>query len=186
MRYYKAQIQACDFFTIETLFLQTVYVLFFIELQTRRVYIAGCTTHPDGPWVNQQARQMVWELEERPQAIHFLIHDRDNKFVTGFDTVFQSTGAHVIHTPFRAPNANAYAERSVRSVGRKCLNKLIILNQAHLRQVLNKYLTYYNGCRPHQGLDQHTPLPLQPMPSKDQVHSRAILGGIIHDHCRAA
>jgi hypothetical protein len=153
------QILACDFFTIETLFLQTVYVLFFIALQTRRVYFAGCTTHPNGQWVTQQAPQMVWQREEHQPSVHFLIHDRDSKFVAAFDTVFQSTDAPVIRTPFRAPNANAYAERWVRSVRRECLNKLIVLNQAHLRQVPHDYLTYYNSCRPHQRLDQHTPLP---------------------------
>ncbi len=81
MQHYKAQILACDFFTIETLFLQTVYILFFIELQTRRVYFAGCTTHPNGPWVTQQARQMIWQLEERQPSMHFLIRDRDGKFM---------------------------------------------------------------------------------------------------------
>lgn len=186
MQHYRAQILACDFFTIETLFLRTVYVLFFIELQTRRVYFAGCTTHPDGPWVTQQARQVVWQLEERQPSVHFLIHDRDSKFVAAFDTVFQSTGAHVIRTPFRAPNANAYAERWVRSVRRECLNKLIVLNQAHLRQVLHEYLTYYNTCRPHQGLDQQTPLPNLAGPSTGGVRSRPILGGLIYDHDRAA
>ncbi len=87
---------ACDFFTVDTLFLQTVYVLFFIELQTRRVYLAGCTRHPDAEWVTQQTRQMVWQLEDRDPAIHFLIHDRDTKFVTAFDTVFRSTRVKII------------------------------------------------------------------------------------------
>jgi transposase InsO family protein len=95
-------------------------------------------------------------------------------------------GAHAIRTPFRAPNANAYAERWVRSVQCECLNKLIILNQAHLRQVLHEYLSYYNSCRPHQGLDQHTPFASQPMPATRPVYSRPILDGIIHDHYRAA
>ena len=117
MQHYKAQLLACDFFTVDTLFLKTVYVLFFIELLTRRVYLAGCTNHPDAEWVTQQARQMVWQLEDRNPAIHFLIHDRDTKFVKAFDIVFRSTRAHIIRTPFRAPNANAYAERWVRRYG---------------------------------------------------------------------
>jgi len=81
---------------VDTFFLQTVYVLFFIELQTRRVYLAGCTSQPNTQWVTQQARQMVWQLEERHPTIHFLIHDRDSKFVTAFETVFKSTRAHII------------------------------------------------------------------------------------------
>jgi hypothetical protein len=106
--------------------------------------------------------------------------------VAAFDTVFQLMGASVIRAPFRAPNANAYAERWIHSVRREWLNKLISLNQAHLRQVLHKYLTYHNSYRPHQCLNQHTPLPHQPMPATGTVYSRPILEGIIHDHYRAA
>jgi putative transposase len=149
-------------------------VLLFIELQTRHVYLAGCTSHPKGAWVTQQARQIVWQLEDREPAIHFLIHDRDSKFVAAFDTVFQSTRAHIIRTPFRAPNANAYAERWVRSVRHECLNKLIIVNQAHLRQVLSEYVSYYNGSRPHQGLKQQSPIP-GPVPTLEgRVCSRPV------------
>jgi putative transposase len=186
MQHYKAQLLACDFFTVDTLFVRTVYVLFFIELQTRRVYLAGCTNHPDAEWVTQQARQMVWQLEDRDRVIKFLIHDRDTKFVTAFDTVFRSTRAHIIPTPFRAPNANAYAERWVRTVRHECLNKLIIVNQAHLRHVLSEYISYYNVARPHQGLDQQPPIPLPTPTFVGSVHSRPVLAGIIHDHYRAA
>ncbi len=167
---------------MDTLFLHTVYVLFFIELHTRRVYLAGCTTQPDSAWVTQQARQMVWQLEARQPAIHFLIHDRDTKFGAAFDTVFQSTRAHII----RAPNANAYAERWVRTVRQECLNKLFILNEAHLRRVLNEYIAYYNTARPHQGLEQHMPIP-GPVPARTGVVCcHPVLGGILHDYCRAA
>jgi putative transposase len=186
MQHYKAHLLACDFFTVETLFLETVYVLFFIELQTRRVYVAGCTSQPEAAWVTQQARQLVWQLEDRDPAIQFLIHDRDPKFVTAFDTVFQSTGAHIIRTPFRAPNANATAERWVRTVRNECLNKLIIVNQAHLRQVLNEYVTYYNLSRPHQGLDQQSPIMGPPPTLVGKICSRPVLEGIIYDHYRAA
>ena len=79
---------ACDFFTVETLFLKTMYVLFFIEAGSRRVHFAGCTAHPNGQWATQQARQMVWELEERPEPMRFLIHDNDSKFSEVFDTAF--------------------------------------------------------------------------------------------------
>jgi hypothetical protein len=186
MQHYKAQILACDFFTVDTLFLQTVYVLFFIELHTRRVYMAGCTTHPNAAWVTQQARQMVWQLEDRQPSIQFLIHDRDTKFVAAFDTVFQSTRAHIIRTPFRAPNANAYAERWVRTVRHECLNKLFILTESHLWQVLDEYVTYYNTWRPHQGLGQQTPIP-GPTPTRvGMVRNRPVLGGNIHDYYRAA
>ena len=111
MTHYKDQILVCDFFTIETPFLKTLYVLFFIDLGTRQVYYAGCTAHPNKAWVTQQARQMVWQLEEREMPMCFLIHDRDTKFTQSFDTVFRSEKLKIIRTPYRAPNANAFAER---------------------------------------------------------------------------
>jgi putative transposase len=111
MTHYRDQILACNFFTVETLFLQKIYVLFFIELSTRRVYVAGCMTAPTSAWVVQQARQLSWQLEGRTPAIHFLIHDHDSKFTAAFDTVFRGQAVYVILTPCRAPNANAVAER---------------------------------------------------------------------------
>lgn len=122
MTHYKEQLLACDFFTVETLFLKTIYVFFFIEVGTRRVHFAGCTPNPHGPWVSQQARQMVWELEEREPALRFLIRDNDTKFTVTFDTIFRSEDIDIIRTPFRAPNANAFAERWVRTVRDECLN----------------------------------------------------------------
>lgn len=102
---------ACDFFTVETAWLKIVYILFFIELGTRRVHFAGCTVHPDSASITQQARQMVWTLENREPSIRYLIHDRDTKFSTSFDTVFESEAIDIILTPYQTPNANAFAER---------------------------------------------------------------------------
>jgi transposase InsO family protein len=186
MSHYKDQILACDFFTVETLFLQTVYVLFFIELRTRRVYLAGCTTHPQSAWIAQQARQLSWALDERTPSIHFLIHDRDTKFTAAFDTMFRAEGVHVILTPFRAPNANAFAKRWFRTVHQECLDKLLIVNQTHLRSVLGEYVAYYNEVRPHQGLAQQPPLPRRLSSTEGPVCCRAVLGGILHDYYREA
>jgi hypothetical protein len=80
MTHYKEQILACNFFTVESIFLKTIYVLFFIELGTRRVHFAGCTTNPGGNWTAQQTRQLVWSLEEQMLNFRFLIHDRDSTF----------------------------------------------------------------------------------------------------------
>jgi transposase InsO family protein len=124
---------ACDFFTVETIMLRRYYVLFFIELGSRRVHLAGCTTNPTGGWVTQQARHLgftgVFE-----QA-RFLIHDRDSKFCAGFDEFFRSEGIRVIHTPVRAPQANACAERFVRTVRAECLDWLLIAGRSHLEHV---------------------------------------------------
>jgi transposase InsO family protein len=186
MTHYKDQVLACDFFTIETLFLQTVYVLFFIEVGSRRVHFASCTSHPNAAWVEQQARHMVWELEGRDPAIHFLIHDNDTSFTQAFDTVFRSEGIRVIHTPYHAPNANAYAERWVRTARDECLDKLLIINQAHLRRVMRAFIAYYNTARPHQGIDQRIPVPPTAPIDSGPVRCRAVLGGILHDYYREA
>jgi putative transposase len=187
MTHYKYQILACDFFTIETLFLKTLYVLFFIDLGTRQMYFAGCTEHPTKAWVTQQARQMVWQLEDRETPVRFLIHDRDTKFTQSFDTVFKSEKMKSIRTPYCAPNANAFAERWVRTVREECLDKLIIINQQRLRQVMMEYTTYYNMSRPHQGIEQHTPVPYsKPVDNSGPIVCHDVLGGIIHDYQRAA
>jgi putative transposase len=186
MTHYKDQLLACDFFTVETLFLQTLYVLFFIELGTRRIHIAGCTAYPNGAWVTQQGRQMVWRLEEHEMPMRFLIHDNDRKFTAAFDTVFASERITVIHTPFQAPNANAFAERWVRTIREECLDKMIILNDEHLRRVLREYTNYYNHARPHQGIAQRIPVPKTSQPRHGPIHCRKVLGGILHDYSRIA
>jgi putative transposase len=185
MQHYKEQILACDFFTVDTLFLKTVYVLFFIELSTRRVHFAGCTAHPASAWVTQQARQLIWTLDEEGRAMPFLIHDRDSKFTAAFNTVFQAERATILLTPYRAPNANAFAERWVSTVREECLNLLLIFNEAHLRRVLKEYIDYYNHARPHQGLKQQ--IPIQPsVIFSSEVRCRHVLAGLIHDYYRAA
>jgi putative transposase len=153
---------ACDFFTVETLFLKTLHVLFFLEVGTRRVHLAGCTAHPTAAWVTQQARQLAWTLQEAGASPRFLIHDRDAKFPPAFDTVFAAEGLQIVRTPYRAPNANAYAERWVRSARTECLDHLLIAGEAHLRRVLTEYVAFYNEARPHQGLAQQCPVALPP------------------------
>jgi putative transposase len=96
------QLLACDILTVETLCLKTLYVLFFIEIGTRRIHVAVCTLHPSTAWVAQQARQLVWKLQEEGRVKRFLLHDRDAKFSSSFDTVFASEGVAVVLTPYRA------------------------------------------------------------------------------------
>jgi transposase InsO family protein len=183
---HQQQLLACDFFTVETLRLQTLYVLFFIELGTRRVHLAGCTVHPTSAWVTQQARQLVWKLQEAGKTNRFLLHDRDAKFPASFDVVFASEGIEVVLTPFRAPNANAYAERWVRSVREECLDHLLILNERHLEHVLAEYCRYYNRARPHQGIEQLIPESPNHQPGQGPVQRRDLLGGLLHDYFRDA
>jgi putative transposase len=130
---------AVDFFTVETISLQRLYVLFFIELGSRRVHLSGCTANPTGAWATQQARQFAWTLQEQTERFRFLIRDRDSKFTRDFDAVFASEGIRVIKTPVRAPKANAITEPFVGTVRRECLDWLLIANRRHLEHVLRVY-----------------------------------------------
>jgi transposase InsO family protein len=130
--------------------------------------------------VSQQARQIVWTVDEHMPPLRLLIHDRDNKFLSSFDAVCAPQHIKIIRTPVLAPNANAYAERWVRTVREECLDKLIILNEAHLRRVIRDYVDYYNDSRPHQGIWQQTPGPQPPRTQAGAIHRRNVLG-IIND-----
>lgn len=182
--HYKDQILACDFFTVETIWFKTIYVLFFIELGTRQIHLAGCTPNPDQTWFAQQARQLVWNLKDDSRDVAFLIHDNDRKFTASFDTVFSSEGIEILHTPYRAPRANAFAERWIRSVREECLDHILILNESHLHRVLREYGEYYNHARPHQSLDQHFPISGPVSNNGGLIRRRDILGGVIHDYYR--
>jgi hypothetical protein len=130
---------------IESLFLQTIFVLFFIEVRTRKVYLAGCTTHPTAAWVTQQARNLAWPLQDGALPVQTLIHDRDGKYPPGFDVVFRGEGLEVTRTPPRCPQANGVAERWIRSAREECLDHLLIVNERHLYRVLSEYVTSYIG-----------------------------------------
>jgi putative transposase len=171
---------------VETLVLKTVYVLFCIELGSHRVHLAGCTSHPTAAWVTQQARQVGWGLPDGALAVRFLIRDRDTNFPAAFDTVFRSEGVTIVRTPYRAPNANAIAERWIRSAREECLDHLLILNEAYLRHVLQAYVAYYNRARPHQGLEQRTPIAPDRPCGDGQIRRRDVLGRLLHDYYREA
>jgi hypothetical protein len=163
-------------------------VLFFIELGSRRVHLAGVTVHPDGAWVTQQARNLLMG-ERRP--LPFLIRDRDAKFTRAFDNVFRSEGTEELITPVQAPNANAYAERWIRTVRAECLDWLLIVGRDHLEQVLRVYVERYNAHRPHRALGLQPPDPAvgPALRSKDppaRVHRRDLLGGLGHQYRGAA
>jgi len=180
---------ACDFFTVETISLRTLYVLMFIELHTRRVFVTRSTDHPDSLWVTQQARNLSMDLEGRAQALRFLIHDRDSKFSRLFDEVFRSEGTDVILTPVQAPNANAHAERWVRTARAECLDWTLILGRRHLDLVLRAYTEHYNRQRPHRALalavpeaEKGDPTPVDPR----EVRRRDVLGGLVREYHGAA
>jgi putative transposase len=156
---------ACDFFTVDTIWLRRLYVLFFIELGTRRVHLAGVTANPDGGWVAQQARNLMLVLGDQGRQVRFLLRDRDAKFTRSFDDVFRSEGAEVLRTPVQAPNANAYAERWIGTIRAECLDWLLIVGRGHLEQVLRVYAAHARrpcelATRGGDGVALDTPPPL--------------------------
>jgi putative transposase len=184
-------IVACDFFTVDTVLFRRLYVLVFIELATRQVYLAGITTNPTGEWATQQARNIIETFVERTEPIRFLIHDRDSKFTAAFDEVFRSEGIRAIRTPVRAPNANAFTERWIATVRRECLDRLLIVNRRHLEQILPVYIQHYNAHRPHRSLQQRPPIADPPRDPNtvltlDGIQRRDVLGGLIHEYKAAA
>jgi transposase InsO family protein len=184
-------IMAGDFFTVDTVLFRRLYVLVFIELATRQVYLAGITTSPTGEWATQQARNIIETFVDRTEPIRFLIHDRDRKFTAAFDEVFRSDGIRTIRTPVRAPRANAFIERWIGTVRRECLDRLLIVNRRHLERVLRVYIRHYNEHRPHRSLDQRPPIEEPPPGSEtdvdlDHVRRRDLLGGLIHEYKTAA
>ena len=184
-----AGIIACDFFTVETAFLRTLYVLFFIEIGTRRVHVTVATSNPDSVFVTQQARNLAMSLPDQGARTKFLVRDRDAKFSRSFDDVFASEGMRVICTPIRAPNANAFAERWVETLRADCLDWLLIFGPRHLDRVLRTYVKHYNQKRPHRGLQLVAPESAAPVPEVDRVpdiQRRDLLGGLIHEYESAA
>jgi putative transposase len=176
-------ILACDFFTVDTLWRRRLYVLFFIELDSRRVFLAGVTANPDSGWVTQQARNLAGD--ERLENVRFLIRDHDSKFSGSFDEILRTEDVRVVKTPIRAPKANAFAERWVRTAREDCLDHLLITGRGHLERTMREYIAHYNAERPHRALALASPAPQTPQARGQppaEISRRDILGGVIHEY----
>jgi putative transposase len=189
LRQHGDSILACDLFTVDTVWLRRLYVLFFVSIGTRRVEWVACTSEPNTAWMTQQARNLLMGLHDRSLRPRFLIHDRDSKFSRVFDNIIRSEGIEIIRTPVQAPNANAYAERWVGSVRRECLDRLLIFGRRQLEHPLRLYIGHFNEQRPHRALDLRPSdggRGTDPSPTVTvyplQVRRRDLLGGLIHEY----
>jgi putative transposase len=185
LRTQAAGIVASDFFTVDTVMLRRYYVLFFIELETRRVHLAGITQNPTGPWTTQAARNFTMRSD---RTIRFLTRDGAGQFVTAFDDVFRSDGTTIIRTPPYTPVANAYAEPWVGTVRRELLDPTLIWNQRHLERLSREYVEHYNAHRPHRSLGQRPPNAQEVIAHRQgqPIRRHPTCNGLINQYRRAA
>ncbi|WP_260479176.1 integrase core domain-containing protein [Kibdelosporangium aridum] len=151
-----------------------------LEVATRYVHILGTTTHPDGPWTAQQARNLLMGLGDRAEDFRFLIRDRAGQFTASFDAVFAEGGIEVVKIPPGCPRANCYAERFIGTIRREVTDRVLIIGERHLRTVLARYVTRASHLVPPR---PDRPIPLQ---SPTQIRRRPILGGLINEYKPAA
>ncbi|MET7928833.1 integrase core domain-containing protein [Streptomyces sp. NPDC005349] len=180
---------AVDFFHVDcAVTLRRLHVFFAMEVGSRYVHILGVTSHPDGPWTTQQARNLMADLGDRASKFTFLVRDRAGQFSASFDAGLADAGIAVVKIPPRSPRANAYAERFVLTVRSEVTDRMLIFSQQHLRAVLDEYAKHYNGRRPHRGQRLHPPRPDHPIasPTHERIKRRQRLGGLINDYERAA
>ena len=181
-----------DFFTVEVLTwrgLVTYYVLFFIDVGSRRVSVGGITRHPDSCWMEQVARNATMQETGYLNGCRYLLHDRDQKFCRGFRETLAAGGVKSTPIPARSPNLNAHAERWVRSIKEECLSKLILFGENSLRRVVSDFVEHYHHERNHQGKDNLLLFPVSapgtPAP-QGAIRCRERLGGILKHYSRAA
>ena len=185
-------ILAAGFVHVDTILLRRLYALILIEHGTRRVHLAGITANPDGAWTTQAARNALMDLGARAATVKFLIRDRAGQFTSSFDAVFTAEGIRILASPPQAPRANAICERIIGTLRRELLDRMMIVNEHHLRQVLTGYLQHYNTARPHRGLSQLTPAqagtrPPEPVNlAEHRIRRKQVLGGLTHEYYIAA
>jgi putative transposase len=183
---------AVDFFHVDTVLLKRIYALIMVEHGSRRALLLGVTADPTGAWTTQAARNLLLDLGERLAATKFLLRDRDSRFTAAFDAVFSASGIRILKSPLAAPRANAICERMIGTLRRELLDRMLIVNERHLCQVLTIFLDHFNIARPHRTLRQLTPAQAKTHPppvinlADHQVRCRTILHGITSEYQIAA
>jgi transposase InsO family protein len=190
LRAHWGAIAATDFFSVEALTwrgLVRYFVLFAIDLKTRRVEIAGIAQQPEGEWMQQSARNLTDADEGFLNGAHYLIHDRDPLFTEAFRELLGSSGVQTLKLPARSPDLNAYAERFVRSVKSECLAQIIPLGERHLRTAVKEYMEHYHLERNHQGLaNELIEERSDGLDMNSAVECRERLGGVLKYYDRRA
>jgi transposase InsO family protein len=184
-------ILAVDFVHVDTVLLRRLYALIILEHGTRRVHLAGVTSNPDGAWTTQAARNFLMDLGQLTASVKFLIRDRAGQFTSSFDAVFTAESIRILASPPQAPRANAICERMIGTLRRKLFDRLLTVNEHHLRRVLTEYMVHYNTARPHRALGQLAPAqahtrPLQINLAEHRIRRKQILGGLTHEYQIAA
>ena len=185
LRNHADAIWACDFLPVTDLCFRPVYAFFVIALGSRRVVHVGVTRHPTDAWVAQQLREAT-PFDQRPR---YLVRDNDRKYGPAFARVAATTGITEVRTAYRAPRQNATCERFLGSVRRECLDHVLVLGEAQLRQILREYVRYFNRDRLHQGLAQRIPVDAEEGATRattGAVRAIPVLGGLHHTYARAA
>jgi putative transposase len=182
---------AADFVHVDTVLLRRICALIVIEHDTRQVHLAGITPHPDGAWTTQAARNFLMDLGQRAASVRFLIRDRAGQFTESFDAVFTAAGVRILASPPQAPRANAICERMIGTLRREVLDRLLIISEHHLREVLTEYLRHYNTARPHRALDQLAPAQARCRPpeinlAEYQIRRKQVLSSLTHEYQVAA
>lgn len=190
MKAHWGAIAGMDFFTVEVVSFRGLiryFVLFVIDLKTRRVEIAGLVAQPDGRWMKQIARNLTDVIDGFLPEGYSVIHDRDPLYTAEFRAILEAGGVTTVRLPAKSPNLNAYAERFVRSIKAECLNRVVPLSEQHLRKLLGDYLNHYHMERNHQGLENELIKPSADVISLDRpVRRRERLGGLLNYYYRAA
>ena len=156
-RHFKT-LYACDFFTktVWTLAGQkTFFVLFFINVHTRKIHIAGITRNPNGEWLKDKVKPLAFLFESDEDSEKLLIRDGDKKFTKEFNEIIKSFGVRTKRLPYKSPNLNPYSEAWVGTIKRECLGKFYVFGEEHLKYLVDEYVDYYNTVRPHSGLDNN-------------------------------
>ncbi|MCK5606179.1 integrase core domain-containing protein [Candidatus Pacearchaeota archaeon] len=177
---------ACDFFTKTVWTIlgpKTFYILFFINVNTRKVFIAGLTQNPTQEWVIDHTKAIAHIFETDKESDIILVRDGDKKFSKEFNTALKEYDVNVFKIPFRAPNMNPYAEGWVGTVKRECLNHFIVLGVSHLKHLITEFVDFYNTVRPHSSL-KNNPLDYLPDKNDGEIKCDSELGGVLRHYYR--